>query len=160
MQVQSLTNAASLLSGNSGSIISRLNSISAYSNQLSATGYNLGNIGNQFTIWQQTLGSNAQTMGRTLGLQQQQLASNASIEQAIQQHSTSATGQMQAIQAGNELAAANGEVLNQMAQTLIAQAQMAQTASLADADRRASEDAAMLHFSTYSPIAATGSQGF
>ena len=38
MQVQALSNAASLLSGNSGSMISRLQSASAYANQASSLG--------------------------------------------------------------------------------------------------------------------------
>ena len=44
MQIQTLSNAASLLSGNSGSMISRLQSASAYANQVGS----LGNIAGQF----------------------------------------------------------------------------------------------------------------
>ncbi len=65
MQVQALSNAASLLSGNSGSMITRLQSASAYANQVTS----LGNTAGQFTTWQQTIGNNLNTMGQTLGLQ-------------------------------------------------------------------------------------------
>jgi P-type conjugative transfer protein TrbJ len=38
----------------------------------------------------------------SLGVQQNQLANNAAIMAAVEQHSQAAAGQMQAIQAGNE----------------------------------------------------------
>ena len=84
----------------------------------------LGNIAGQFSTWQQTIGNNLSTMGRTLGLQQSQQQNQAAILQALQQHSQSAQGQMQAIQAGNELAGANAAQLAQIQATLTATAQM------------------------------------
>jgi type IV secretion system protein TrbJ len=152
MQVQALSNAASLLSGNSGSMISRLQSASAYANQASS----LGNIAGQFGTWQQTIGNNLSTMGRTLGLQQSQQQNQAAIIQALQRHSQSAQGQMQAIQAGNELAGANAAQLAQIQATLTATAQMQASNAAVAADRQAAEDAAMLHFATPQPVATTG----
>lgn len=152
MQVRSLSNAASLLSGNAGSIVTRLQSASGYASQAA----NLGNIAGQFTTWQQTIGNNVNTLGRTLGLQQDQQASNATLLTTLESHSQSAQGQMQAIQAGNELAHANAAQLQQIQATLTATAQMQATGMAVDADRRASEDAAMLHFSTPQPIQTSG----
>lgn len=152
MQVQTLSNVASLLSGNSGSMISRLQSASAYANQAAS----LGNVAGQFTTWQQTIGNNLSTMGRTLGLQESQQRDQAAIIQALQQHSQSAEGQMQAIQAGNELAGANAEQLAEIQATLTATAQMQASNAAVAADRQASEDAAMLHFATPQPVAITG----
>jgi P-type conjugative transfer protein TrbJ len=154
MQIQTLSNAASLLSGNSGSMISRLQSASAYANQVGS----LGNIAGQFGTWQQTIGNNLNTMGRTLGLQESQQQNQAAILQALQQHSQSAQGQMQAIQAGNELAGANAAQLAQIQATLTATAQMQASNAAVAADRRATEDAAMLHFATPQPVATTGYQ--
>jgi len=154
MQVQALSNAASLLSGNSGSMISRLQSASAYANQASS----LGNVAGQFSTWQQTIGNNLSTMGRTLGLQQSQQQNQAAIIQALQQHSQSAQGQMQAIQAGNELAGANAEQLAQIQATLTATAQMQASNAAVAADRQATEDAAMLHFAQPPSVATTGYQ--
>jgi P-type conjugative transfer protein TrbJ len=156
MQIQALSNAASLLSGNSGSMISRLQSASAYANQVG----NLGNIAGQFGTWQLTIGNNLSTMGRTLGLQESQQQNQAAILQALQQHSQSAQGQMQAIQAGNELAGANAAQLAQIQATLTATAQMQASNAAVAADRRATEDAAMLHFATPQPIATTGYQQY
>lgn len=156
MQVQALSNAASLLSGNSGSMIGRLQSASAYADQAAG----LGNIAGQFTLWQQTIGNNLGMMGRTLGLQQSQEQSQAAILQALQQHSQSAQGQMQAIQAGNELAGANAAQLAQIQATLTATAQMQASNAAVSADRQASEDAAMLHFAIPQPVATTGYQQY
>jgi type IV secretion system protein TrbJ len=152
MQVQALSNAASLLSGNSGSMVSRLQSASAYANQASS----LGNVAGQFSTWQQTIGNNLSTMGRTLGLQQSQQQNQAAIIQILQRHSQSAQGQMQAIQAGNELAGANAAQLVQIQATLTATAQMQASNATVAADRQATEDAAMLHFATPQPVATTG----
>jgi P-type conjugative transfer protein TrbJ len=154
MQVRNLSNAASLLSGNAGSIVSRLQSASAYANQAA----NLGNIAGQFTTWQQTIGNSVDTLGKTLGLQQTQQASGADLLASLEQHSQSAAGQMQAIQAGNELAHATAVQLQQIQATLTVTAQMRATEMAVDADRRASQDAAMLHFAQPPSFATSGYQ--
>jgi P-type conjugative transfer protein TrbJ len=156
LQVQALSNAASLLSGNSGSMISRLQSASGYASQIG----NLGNVPNQFGMWQQTIGNNLDTMGRTLGLQQSQQQSQAAILETLQQHSQSAQGQMQAIQAGNELAGANAAQLAQIQATLTTTAQMQASNAAVAADRQATEDAAMLHFAQPQPVSTTGYQQY
>ena len=154
MRVRALSNAASLLSGNSGSMISRLQSASGYLNQASS----LGDIPGQFGTWQRTIGNNLDTMGRTLGIQQSQQQDQAAVIQALQEHSQSARGQMQAIQAGNELAGANAAQLVQIQATLMATAQMQAANAAVTADRQATEDAAMLHFATPRPVTETGYQ--
>ena len=80
MQVRNLSNAASLLSGNAGSIVTRLQSASGYASQAAS----LGNIANQFTTWQQTIGNNVSTLGRTLGIQQNQQANDATLLTTLQ----------------------------------------------------------------------------
>jgi len=152
MQVRNLSNAASLLSGNAGSIVTRLQSASAYANQAAS----LGNIAGQLTTWQQTIGNSVGTLGKTLGLQQNQQGSDAALLASLEQHSQSAQGQMQAMQAGNELAHATAVQLQQIQATLAVTAQMRATEMAVDADRRASQDAAMLHFSTPVPVPTSG----
>lgn len=152
VQVRSVSNAASVLSGNAGSMVTRLQSASGYANQAAS----LGNVSGQFATWQQTIGNNISTMGRTLGLQQSQQQSDAALIAQLQQHAQSATGQMQAIQAGNELAGANAAQLMQIQATLSATAQMTASNDAVTADRRASEDAAMLQFSTPQTVPLTG----
>lgn len=157
MQVRSLANAASLLTGNSGSILTRLQGAQGYAGQASTLP---ANIGAQFTMWQQTMGNASSSLGRTLGVQQGQEAGATALQAAIQVHSQTAAGQMQAIQAGNELAALTNTQLQQVQTTLVAAAQEAATRDELAADRQASEDAAMLRFSQYQPVPTTGSQGF
>lgn len=152
MQVQSLSNAASLLSGNAGSIVTRLQSAEGYANQAAS----LGNIAGQFTTWQQTIGNNVNTLGQTLGLQRSQEANNAALLKTLEAHSENAQGQMQAIQAGNELAHTNAVQLQEIEATLTATAQMQATGMAVDADRRASQDAAMQRWSTPVRLPTTG----
>lgn len=75
MRVQALSNAASLLSGNSGSLISRLQNVSAYANQAGS----LTNIPGQITGYQQAIGNNLSTMGKMLGMQQGMETDNAAL---------------------------------------------------------------------------------
>jgi type IV secretion system protein TrbJ len=154
LRVQALSNAASLLSGNSGSLISRLQNASVYANQAGS----LTNIPGQITGYQQTIGNNLSTMGKTLGLQQGQEASNVAPLASLQQHSQSAAGQMQALQAGNELAHQQATQLLQIQATLSGTAQMQATQMAVDADRKATNDAAMQHFNSAPPVATTGYQ--
>jgi P-type conjugative transfer protein TrbJ len=156
MQVQALSNAASLLSGNSSSLISRLQSASTYVNQVGNQVTNLASIPNQIIGYQQTIGNNLSTMGKALGLQQGQEANNASLLVALQQHSQSAAGQMQAIQAGNELAHQQATQLMQIQATLMNTAQMQATQMAVDADRQAVFDAALQHFNSPPPVETTG----
>jgi P-type conjugative transfer protein TrbJ len=154
MRVQALSNASSLLSGSSGSLITRLQNASAYANQAGS----LANIGNQIGDYQTTIGNNLSTMGKTLGLQQGQEANNASLLTSLQQHSQSAAGQMQAIQAGNELAHAQATQLMQIQSTLSATAQMQATQMAVDADRKASQDAALAQFNSAPRVSTSGYQ--
>ena len=154
MRVQALSNAASLLSGNSGSLISRLQNASAYASQAGS----LDSIPGQLTGYQQSIGNNLSTMGKLLGMQQGMETNNTALLATLEQHSQSATGQMQAIQAGNELAHAQATQLMQIQATLSATAQMQATQMAVDADRKASQDAAMQHFAQPSTIATTGYQ--
>lgn len=152
MQLRSLSNAASLLSGNAGSIIGRLQSATGYIGGVGG----LASIPGQFTMWQQTIGNNLNTMGRVLGLQQNQSGSDAALLTKLQTAAGSATGQMQAIEAGNQLAGANAAQLYQMNQTLMATAQMQANQMAVDADRNASEDQAVQQFVSGPPTPLSG----
>lgn len=142
-QVRALSNAASVLSGNAGSMVQRLGSASSYIGQAAA----LGNITGQFTMYQQTISNNLDTFGRLTGLQQGQQQSNAQAIEAIQGQAMSAAGQMQALQAGNMLAGATANQLIQIQATLAAAAQLQANQMAVDADRRAAQDGAAIRFS-------------
>jgi P-type conjugative transfer protein TrbJ len=136
-QVRSLANAASLLTGNSGSILTRLQSAQGYA---SSASFLPQNIGSQFTMWQQTLANAGNSLGRTLGVQQGQEQSYTALQAAIQAHSQTAAGQMQAIQAGNESLGLINTQLQQMQTTLVAASQEVATRDLIAADREAVAD--------------------
>lgn len=157
MQVRSLTNAASLLTGNSGSIMSRLQSAQGYAGQAM---FLPQNIGSQFTMWQQTMGNASNSLGRTLGVQQGQEQNYAALQMAINAQSQSATGQMQAIQAGNQLASLTSTQLNQMQTTLTAMAQEQATQDLVHDDRDAAANAAMLQLTATTTVQTTGYKGY
>jgi type IV secretion system protein TrbJ len=138
MQVRNITNAASLLTGNSGSIISRLQSAGGYLNQATRLPTN---IGSQFTMWQQTLANSSNSLGRTLGVQQGQEQNYASLLTAIDAQSQNADGQLKAIQAGNEMASLTSQQLNQIQATLTAASQEAATRDNIAAERQGVADA-------------------
>ena len=156
MQVQNLSNMSALLSGNAGGIISRLNAVGSYTSQIA----NLGQISNQFTIWQQTIGNNANSLGRVLGLQESQQQNNAALLAALEQQSQSAVGQMQAIQAGNEIAAQNAAQLQEMEATLQATSQAIETNTIVDGERQAMGDAALQHFLSDPWLSTTGNAAY
>jgi P-type conjugative transfer protein TrbJ len=159
-RIQQLSQLSSLLTGNTGSIIGKLSSLQTFSNEVGSVGSMIGNMPQQFGMWQQTLGNSAKQFGAALGVQQTQITNNATIMQAIQAHSQSAAGQMQAIQAGNEMAAANGAVMAQMEETLIGMSQQITTTDAVAADRQSQEDAVMVHMATSTHAPLTGQQGF
>ena len=158
-QVQALANVGSIFSGNSGSILSRLNAL----NGLSSYGSVLNmpsTIGNQFSLWRQTIGNNLDATGKVLQLQQSQEATDAATLNMIESHSQGAVGQVQAIQASNELASANGKQLSQIEQTQLASAQMQATQIAVNADRQATEDEATAKFMTMTQQPTSGGMGF
>ena len=134
MRVQALSNAASLLSGNSGSMITRLQSASAYANQVAS----LGNIAGQFTRWQQTIGNNLSTMGQTLGLQQsqQQEARPRSCKPSATALAIAHRARCRRSRPATSWRGANAAQLAQIQATLSATAQMQATGMAVHADRR------------------------
>jgi P-type conjugative transfer protein TrbJ len=156
-QVRNLANAASVLTGHSGTIMSRLSSAQGYAGQAAAFP---ANMGNQFTMWQQNLANASNSLGRTLGLQQSQMTNDAALQQRIQAQSASATGQMQAIQAGNELAALTSKQLNEMQTTLTANAQLYATQTLNQADQTAQQNAALMMMTTAPAVATAGYRNY
>jgi P-type conjugative transfer protein TrbJ len=146
-QIRNIANAASLLTGNSGSILTRLQSAQGYAGQVSSLPQNMGQ---QFQMWQQTIGNASNSLGRTLGVQQGQEQSYTALQAAIQAHSSSAVGQMQVMQAGVEMSALTSAQLQQVQTTLLAAAQEQATRDLVAADRQMLNDAARQQF--FQPI--------
>jgi type IV secretion system protein TrbJ len=142
-RVQQLSQAVSVLTGNTGSILGRLQTARAYAN---SAGSLPSEMAGQYDYWQQTIGRQIAETGKLLDLQEEQQATAAAAIDQAQQHSDSAEGQKQALQAANELAAQSAKQLAQIQTTLTVTAQMQGTAIAVDADRRAREDAATVKF--------------
>ena len=142
-RVQQLSEAVSVLTGNTGSILGRLQTARAYAN---SAGSLPSEMSGQFDYWQQTIGRQISETAKLLDLQQEQQAATAAAVDQAQQHSDSAEGQKQALQAANELAAQNAKQLAQIQTTLTVTAQMQAAEMAVVADRRAREDAAMTRF--------------
>jgi P-type conjugative transfer protein TrbJ len=157
MQVRNLANAGSMLTGSNGSIMTRLNSIQGYASSATLTSNQLSQ---QMVMWQQNIANAQRSLGSTLGLQQNQQMNYTALQTAIDQHSQTAAGQMQAIQAGNELASLTNTQLQQIQTTLLAQAQYEATKGQTAADREATLDANDQRFLTYTPMPTTGNQAF
>jgi P-type conjugative transfer protein TrbJ len=156
-RVRNLANEASILTGNSGTILSRLAMAQGYANQVITVP---SQMGNQFTQWQNTLANANRSLGQTVSAQQSQMLGYTSQQTSIQTQAATAAGQMQAIQAGVSMAALTNTQLQQIQTTLVAQAQLASAQSLIAEDRAAQEDAAEQAFVNGAPVALTGYQGF
>ena len=141
--VQGFTHAASLLTGNAGSIISRLNTAGAYLNTLAMTPNQLAN---QFDVWKTTLGNAATKLGQLIDQSSSDQASYAAKQDQIKAHSVAAIGETQAIQAGNELIGLVGSQLQQVHATLTAVAQEIATKDAIDVDKTTSSDQATQTF--------------
>lgn len=155
MQVRNLANAGSLLAGNSGTILNRLQNAGYYANAATALP---GNMSGQLTMWQQSLQNSSRSLATTLGVQQGQENSYTALQAQLQLHSQTAVGQMQAIQAGNEIAALTNTQLQQIQTTLVAAAQNQANHELVADDRRALSDAAKQQFLQSNQMPMTGVQ--
>lgn len=151
-RIRALSDASAMLSGNSGDMLTRLNSATGYVDRIGG----LADMPSRLLQWQRSYQTATSAFGRTLGLQQGQQADNAALLVRLQAHSQSATGQMQALQAGNELAAATANQLFQIQATLAASAQYAVQRDIAAADRTALNDAALQAFLAGQPPPTTG----
>lgn len=131
--LRNITNSASLMSGGTGDIIGRLGS----------AGYQLGSLADiPGRLDQQRLAvqNSLSALGKTLGLQDTQTASDAAIATGAMQHSSSAAGTNQILQSANELANANQMALQEIQKSLQASIQQSATWQAAQTDRQAIGD--------------------
>lgn len=151
-QIKALSDVSTLLSGNSGSILSRLDSATGYANRVAG----LANMPTQILDWQRQFKTASESFANTLGLQQVQAGDTAALLRLLQSHSQGADGQMRALQAGNELAAAAVGQIMRVQATISATAQYQAQRDIVEADRTALRDAAMVDFLAGQAPATTG----
>jgi P-type conjugative transfer protein TrbJ len=152
-QVRAIINAASLLTGNSGSILQKLQMAGGLISQAS---YLPNGIANQFTMWQQTLANASETLGNVLGQQQLQQANYATVQAGIQAQSTLAVGQKQTMQAAVSAISLANTQLNQVQATLTAAYQESTTRDIIAANRQQMEDQQYTQFIADPDLPLTG----
>lgn len=153
-RITSIANTASLLSGNTGTMITNLQS---------ASGYPLATLAaapQQILAEQRAIGNALSALGRVLNLQPAQLNNNAAMIASLQSQLQSAAGTKAAIQAAGSIAATTGQQLISLQSTLVTGIAATGNITAAEADRQAMEDAAMRQFSTFTPYPTTGYQSF
>jgi P-type conjugative transfer protein TrbJ len=133
-QVRGIIDAASMLTGNTGSILDRLTMAGAYANQAAMLPTQ---VVDQFQMWGQTIGNVGMQLGRAFHIQEAQETTYAAMQTAINAHSSSAVGQTQAIQAGNEYLSLLATQSQEMHATMITIGQEIATRDAVDADHKA-----------------------
>lgn len=149
-QVTNIANTASLLSGNTGTMIANLQSANGY--QFTS----LTNAPQQILAEQQAIGNSLSALGRVLNLQPAQLNSNAAMIASLQNQLQSAAGQKAAIQAAGSIAATTGQQLISLQGTMVAAVTATGNIAAATADRRALQDAALRQMLNAPPLPVTG----
>jgi P-type conjugative transfer protein TrbJ len=142
-QVRAIIDAASLLTGNSGTILQKLQMAGGL---ISEASYLPNGIANQFSMWQQTLGNASQTLGNVLAKQQLQQAQYAGVQAGIQAQSELAVGQKQTMQAAVSAISLANTQLNQVQGTLTAAYQESTTRDIIAANRQQMQDQQYLSF--------------
>jgi P-type conjugative transfer protein TrbJ len=119
-QIRNLANIGALISGSAGGVTAKLAAFDA----AAAQALSLGDMVNKYNTWAQMAGQNVTSMQRAMGVADSQMQSDAALVASIQAQSGSAVGQMQVLQAANEMASVQVSQTMQLHQTLMAQAQM------------------------------------
>jgi P-type conjugative transfer protein TrbJ len=153
-QMQSLGNTASLTSGTPALMLGNLSNAAGY--PLAA----VSNMNQQFINEDVALAAAINAAGGVINRQPSLFSTQSAAITAAVAQSNGASGETQAIQAGNEIAAADAQqtATTQAALTYAAQAQLTNTT--VNAERQAIYEAAQQQFSTFSPLPTTGYQGF
>jgi P-type conjugative transfer protein TrbJ len=141
--VRGIANAASILTGNAGSIISRLQTAGAYASTAAMTPTM---ITNQFDMWSATIGRSANKLGELLDMSNEQEKGYGLTQTQSRMHSEGALGQVQALQAVNEQVDLVNTQLNQVHAAISNFAQFYATDAVVRTERQAQQDAAENQF--------------
>lgn len=145
--IKSLANGISILTGNTGSIISRLQAAAGYANVAAMTPTM---ITGQINAWANSIGKASSDMGKVMD----QLGLNDLLDAAKQDSaealSAAAQGTKSAVQAGNQIMAVMSKSMIQMNENLVAYIKLETTKALNDADRDAMGDASQGQFLLHS----------
>ena len=140
--VRGLATSAGQFSSASGGIGSLFGSVSSYGGQIG----NLALMPEKYQQWGGIERTNLDTTLKTLGIGEGQRNADAASLAAAQIHSSTATGQMQALQAGNEIQAVQASQTQKLQEIAAAHMQMDANHYAIEGDRQAIRDAAMTKF--------------
>ena len=142
VRIQSLMNSGMLLAGNAQSFTTTLSNVQGFANQLQT----LDQMTAQYQQWGTVTSNDITPLQTSIGMQESERAGDAATLAVLQRHSQSATGQMQALQAGNEMAALSVSQMQKL-QTMLAQETQLVVDQNAIADQRqAAADSALEEF--------------
>jgi P-type conjugative transfer protein TrbJ len=156
VQLKNIANIGSLLRGPSGGILGTLSKFDAAAYQAMS----LGDMADKYETWARMAGENIVTMQQAMSIADKQIASDAVLARAIQQQSESAVGQVQVLQAANQMASLNFSATQQMHATLMSQAQAINAYNAGLASRQSLQDQATVNFLSSPPVAMTGGKRY
>ena len=142
MKIRSLMNSAMMLGGQAQDFTASLNSESALSGRLAT----LDEFNAQYQQWATVTSDDISHMQASIGIQETQRASDATTLAALQRQSQSAAGQMQAIQAGNEMAALGVSQTQKLQAMLAQETQLVVDQTGIREERQAASDSALQEF--------------
>ena len=154
VRIQSLMNSGMLLAGNAQAFTTTLSNVQGFANQLQT----LNQMTAQYQQWGTVTSNDITHLQASIGMQETPRASDSATLAVLQQHSQNAQGQMQALQAGNEMAALGVSQMQKL-QTMLAQGTqlVVDQNSIAD-QRQAAADSALEEF-LQSPLPPTSGNG-
>jgi P-type conjugative transfer protein TrbJ len=154
MRIRGLMNAAMMLGDNAQSFTTALSNVQGFANQLGT----LDQFRVQYQQWGTVTSHDITQLQASLGLQETERTNDGQILTQLQQHSQTAVGQMQAIQAGNEMAALGVSQMQKLQALLANETQLVVDQTSIQAERQAAADSALEHF-LGGPLPATEGNG-
>lgn len=152
VRLKNLANIGSLLRGPGGGILGMLSSFDATASEA----LSVGDMVEKYNAWGQISGQNIVTMQQAMGLAGDQMVSDAMLFSAVQAQSDNAAGQVQVLQAANEMASLTFSNLQSMHTTLMAHAQQVAAYDAGQSQRQAMQDQTTIRFLSSPPAPMTG----
>lgn len=141
-RVHALMNAGSMLGNDAGNMLNRMQNLSMYASQVGS----LGNMTNQLQQWSSTSARTLQQLNSALGMTADNQAGDAAFVAAMEANASSATGQMQVMQAGAMFAGSTTSQLMKLNQLTSLEMQMQGEQMGQATDRQAASDQAVMNF--------------
>jgi P-type conjugative transfer protein TrbJ len=147
-QLSNIVSSGSNIAYRTSNLADRFNQAFPNFNQLVGNSDLQQNASSQYTQWSQENYDAARTSLQAAGIQADQMDNENAIMSTLQSHSSNAAGQMQAIQASNEIAAQQVQQMQKLRQLVMAQTNMQAQAIAAQTRKEEAERAVHQQFIT------------